>query len=48
MGRHVGKNDVEIFEFFDLTMKHSKKLICMDGDVSQRSLSLAPMVGWSM
>ena len=33
--------DIEIWKFFVEIMKHSGKLIFMDGDISQRTLKLA-------
>ena len=39
------KKDIEILEYFDLILKHSKKLIFMDGDMSQRSLGFASSYG---
>ena len=32
-------------EFFDEILKHSKKLVLMDGDVSERSLGFASSYG---
>jgi hypothetical protein len=39
------KKDNAIWEFLDLILKHSKKLIFMDGDMSQRSLGFASSYG---
>jgi hypothetical protein len=39
------KKDIEVWELLDLILKHSKKLIFMDGDVSQRSLGFASSYG---
>ena len=39
------KKDIEIWSFLDLIMKHSKKLILMDGNMSQRSLGFASLYG---
>ena len=30
--------EIQIWDFFDLILKHSKKLVLLDGDMSQGSL----------
>ena len=39
------KKEIEIWEFLDIILKHSKKLTFMDGDMSQRSLGFASSYG---
>ena len=37
--------EIQTWDFFDQVLKHSKKLILLDGDMSQRSLSFAASYG---
>ena len=37
--------DIEIRFFFNELMKHSKKIVLVDGDISHRSLRLASSYG---
>jgi len=37
--------EINIWHFFDEILKHSKKLVLMDGDVSERSLGFASSYG---
>ena len=37
----MNNRDIDIWKFFVQIMKHSDKLIRMDGDISQRTLKLA-------
>jgi hypothetical protein len=39
------RKEIEIWELFDELLKHSKKLIMMDGDVSERTLNFASSYG---
>ena len=39
------KKEIEIFSFFHTLLNHSGKMLLMDGDVSQRSLSFAKNYG---
>jgi hypothetical protein len=39
------KQDIEIWSFLDIMLKQSKKLIFMDGDMSQRSLGFDSSYG---
>ena len=41
----MNKETFEIWFFFSEMMNHSRKIVGMDGDVSQRSLTLAPSYG---
>ena len=37
--------EIDIWGFFDMILKHSKKLVLMDGDVSERTLNFASSYG---
>ena len=39
------KKEIYIWNFFDELLKHCKKMVLMDGDVSERSLSFANSYG---
>ena len=39
------RKEIEIWNFFDELLKHCKKMVLMDGDVSERSLSFANSYG---
>ena len=41
----MNKKEIEIWFFFNEIMKHSKKIVLMDGDISQRSLRLDSSYG---
>jgi hypothetical protein len=37
--------EIEIFNFFDMLLTHTNKIMMMDGDISKRSLSFAEHYG---
>ena len=41
----MNHKDIDIWFFFSGIMKHSKKLIMMDGDISSRTFRLASLFG---
>jgi type I site-specific restriction endonuclease len=43
-GTMEGK-DIQVFDFFDQLLEHSKKVAMLDGDISKRSLSFAKHYG---
>ena len=45
MGGTMKNKEIDIWNFFDELLKHSKKMVLMDGDVSGRSLSFASSYG---
>ena len=44
-GGTMENKEIQIWNFFDELLRHSRKLVLMDGDVSQRSLSFARCYG---
>ena len=39
------RKNISVWNFFDLLLKHSKKVLLMDGDASERTLSFAKAYG---
>jgi len=44
-GKTMEKKEIDIFNFFDAILRQCKKVLFMDGDVSERSLSFAKNYG---
>jgi hypothetical protein len=44
-GKTMENKEISIWEFFDAILKHCKKMVLMDGDVSQRTMSFASSYG---
>ena len=45
MKKTMENKEIQIWNFFDELLKHSQKLVLMDGDISRRSLSFASCYG---